>query len=173
MRNDDCGSWEPLLDRCSEAQGVGSFGCRQLSQLPFVHFAAPIPPNPSAEMLHAMYLSLYREAVKAAKGYKEGSNGDSATGDDTGPSQGPAAISYNLGLTESTMIICPRRNDSAQIPVSAVDNGNIDDLGIVALNGTILAGTLMVKAEAEWDELRNNQESLTNVLATIGYPRSD
>lgn len=71
------------------------------------------------------------------------------------------------------MMICPRRNESAHIPVSASDNANVADPGIVALNGTILAGTLMVKTGAEWDELRNNKETLTNVLETIGYPQSN
>lgn len=162
MRQDECGSWEPLVDRCSEAQEVGSSGCRQLGQLPFANFVIPIPPNPSATTLHAMYLSLYRAAVKAAKG-----------GSESASAEGPAVISYNLGLTESSMMICPRRNESACIPVDDVDNDNVADAGTVSLNGTILAGTLMVKAEAEWNELRSNQENLTNVLATIGYPPLD
>lgn len=162
MRQDHCANWEPLIDRLSSVHGVSSSGLRQLNHLPFAHFALPIPRNPSADTLHAMYLSLYRAAVKAA--------GDTAAGSNVGSSEGPAAISYNLALTESMMMICPRRNESAQIPV---DDGDASDSGIVALNGTILAGTLMVKAEADWDELRNNQGNLTNVLATIGFPPLD
>lgn len=168
MRQDDVsGSWEPLVDRFS-GSGCSSFnGLRQVKELPFAHFAAPIPPNPSAETLHAMYLSLYRAAVKAARGPDDGEISNDI------PIEGPAIISYNLGLTESTMMICPRKTESAQIPIGSVDVDNIADPGIVSLNGTILAGTLMVKAEAEWDELRKNQEHLTNVLETIGYPPLD
>ena len=41
------------------------------------------------------------------------------------------------------------------------------------LNGTILAGTLMVKAESEWDALRENPQYLMKVLEKIGFPRTD
>lgn len=161
MRQDGAGSWEPLIDRLQ-----GGSGLRRLEQLPFAHFAASMPSDPSADTLHAMYLSLYRAAVKAAKGPEE------IAGDDLA-ADGEAAISYNLALTDSTMIICPRRNENAQIPVESGVDDPVSEPGIVALNGTILAGTLMVKAEAEWNELRRNQGNLTDVLSTIGYAQLD
>jgi len=56
------------------------------------------------------------------------------------------------------------------VPVD-VDAGDIVDPGVISLNGTILAGTLMVKAEAEWDVLRARPELLVNALREVGFPR--
>lgn len=165
MRQDGTGNWEPLIDRVAEAQATGS-GLRRLEQLPFAHFALPVPSNPSADTLHAMYLSLYRAAVKAAQD-------DEKTTVDGVSAEGEAVISYNLALTDSTMMICPRRNENAQISVDSEADDQVAEPGIVALNGTILAGTLMVKAEAEWDELRKNHGNLTDILSTIGYSQLD
>jgi ATP adenylyltransferase len=36
------------------------------------------------------------------------------------------------------------------------------------LNGTLLAGTLLVKSEAEWDTLRNDESMLIEILSSIG-----
>jgi ATP adenylyltransferase. len=57
------------------------------------------------------------------------------------------------------------------VPVDAEKVGDIMDPGVVSLNGTVLAGTLMVKAEAEWDVLRASPEILREVLREVGYPR--
>lgn len=61
------------------------------------------------------------------------------------------------------MAICPRRNEAAIVPASNVE-------GSVAINGTILAGTLMVKDQGEWESLRRDPDLLSHVLATIGFP---
>ena len=66
-------------------------------------------------------------------------------------------------MTVNTMAICPRQAESATIPSS---NGQ----GEVAINGTILAGTLMVKDEGEWEILKRDPELLSRVLITIGIP---
>jgi ATP adenylyltransferase. len=71
------------------------------------------------------------------------------------------------------MMICPRKQETALVPVNSATTRDIVDPGVLSLNGTILAATLMVKAEGEWDALRENPEYLTQVLATIGYPRTD
>ena len=44
------------------------------------------------------------------------------------------------------------------------------DIGFVALNGTMLAGTLMVKYQEEWDVLRAEPERLDTLLEAIGIP---
>lgn len=59
------------------------------------------------------------------------------------------------------------------MPIDPAAAADIADLGVLSLNGTILAGTLMVKAESEWNALRENPELLTQVLATVGFPRTD
>ncbi|KAK1138931.1 bifunctional AP-4-A phosphorylase/ADP sulfurylase [Aspergillus melleus] len=164
----DSGSWQPLIDVVSsQPSSPSSSGSevRCLSHFPFAHFSLPLPSSPSADTLHAIYLSLYRTALATAKG-KSG-------GHDAQASSGPAAISYNLAMTESVMMICPRRNESSRIPVDPAVSQDIAEAGIVALNGTVLGGTLMVKAEAEWDLLRRNPEALANVLSEIGYPQPD
>lgn len=48
------------------------------------------------------------------------------------------------------------------------DDGS--DIGFVALNGTILAGTLMVKCQEQWDVLRAEPEKLDTLLEAIGIP---
>ena len=156
------GDRNPLIDMLD----TGPDGILSKSQLPFSHFALPIPSDADGDVLHRMYLSLYRAAVKASRGFKEAGNEDLDV-------EGEAVIGYNLAMTESTMMIVPRRNESAEIAVSSEETEDGSDSGVVALNGTILAGTLMVKAEAEWNELRRNQENLTKSLSTIGFPWED
>ncbi|RHZ61126.1 putative bis(5'-nucleosyl)-tetraphosphatase [Aspergillus thermomutatus] len=164
MSQGDSGSWRPFIDTVS-SQSVGPESeYRRLNQIPFAHFALPLPQNPSADTLHAIYLSLYRVALSTARG---------SLGDHARVTDGPAAISYNLAMTESTMMICPRRSETGRIPVDPSALRDVHEPGVVTLNGTILAGTLMVKAEAEWNEIRRNPETLADILATIGYPQPD
>lgn len=74
-------------------------------------------------------------------------------------------ISYNLGLTKKSMVLCPRTSEGLEIK-------NVDGkiIGSVALNGTLLAGTLLVKSEIEWDAVRKDEGILVDVLGTIGVP---
>ncbi|GAD94162.1 bis(5'-nucleosyl)-tetraphosphatase, putative [Paecilomyces variotii No. 5] len=164
MRESESDAWRPLVDHfASEKVAKTGSGLLVLPQLPFMHFARDIPLNPSADVLYEIYLSLYRAAVTAARGASE----------DSSRTEGPAAISYNLAMTLSTMIICPRRSETAQLTIDPQKAGDVHQAGTLSLNGTILAGTLMVKAEAEWNELRSNPENLNAVLAAISFPRSD
>jgi sulfate adenylyltransferase (ADP) / ATP adenylyltransferase len=66
-------------------------------------------------------------------------------------------------MTVDMMAICPRRNESANVPSSGGE-------APVSVNGTILAGTLMVKDKVEWDSLRQDPDLLSYLLSTIGYP---
>ena len=158
-------AWKPLIDVAAEGSKAHP-EYRWSDRLPFAHFALPLPSNPSAETLHAIYLSLYRAAVAAAAA-AEGKPHEH----DPHQTDGEAVISHNLAMTESAMMICPRRNESASISLGKKGAGDeVAGAGVIALNGTILAGTLMVKAEAEWNELRRNPEVLGSVLAAIGYP---
>ena len=76
-----------------------------------------------------------------------------------------SSISYNLGLTNKSMVLCPRTSEGLQIK-----NADGKIIGSVALNGTILAGTLLVKSDIEWDAVRKDEGLLVNVLETIGVP---
>lgn len=166
MRASESDPWTPLIDRFStEEAAADSSGYQQLPQLPFTHFALPIPQNASPEALYQIYLCLYKAAVSSVHGAEEGDAWDRI------PTEGPAAISYNLAMTLSTMMICPRRSEHARLTIDPAGAQDVLDAGVLSLNGTILAGTLMVKAEAEWNELRSKQGNLNAVLATIAFPR--
>jgi ATP adenylyltransferase len=65
------------------------------------------------------------------------------------------------------MVLCPRVSEGTKIKDS-----NREDVGPVALNGTVLGGTLLVKREAEWVALRNDESKLKDVLSAIGFPPS-
>ncbi|CAG8029584.1 unnamed protein product [Penicillium salamii] len=167
MRQPGSDAWYPLIDLLQPASPSPSPKYQHLPGLPFAHFALPLPPNPSADTLHSIYITLYKAAAAATRGHAPGQDTE------TLPSQGPSSISYNLAMTRSTMLICPRRQETAVIPIDAEAAKDIADPGVLSLNGTILAATLMVKAEGEWDSLRENPDHLAQVLATVGYPRTD
>lgn len=134
------GAWSPLIDRLV-ADGAS---------LPFATFAAPLPADISPRRLHELYLSLYYKAC-------------AATGIESTQNEGEAQINYNIGLTDSSLVVCPRRAEGVNIVASQGE-------GFVGLNGTLLAGTLLVKSEVEWDILRSGQEQLHKVLGAIGFP---
>lgn len=179
MRQPGSEGWEPLIDElnryaqrvlpCVQTPSCPALKRDPLPRLPFTHFAFPVLQRElPLHGLHLSYCTLYKVAV-AAPGVTDGEMELNATI----PKAGPALISYNLAMTETMMVICPRRQESALVPVESPPTAEILEPGVVAMNGTILAGTLMVKAEAEWDALRRDPELLTRGLATIGYPRSD
>ncbi|KAJ5731441.1 ATP adenylyltransferase C-terminal [Penicillium malachiteum] len=171
MRQPETEGWHPLIDvLTAHAQShPGSSTFQYLPHLPFAHFALPLPKNPSADTLQSIYISLYCAAVAATEGRdpRQGPTEPALSID------GPSAISYNLAMTLSTMMIAPRRSETAKIPMDPIAAGDIVDPGVLSLNGTILAGTLMVKAEAEWDALRSNPENLSRVLRDVGFSRVD
>jgi len=140
---------------------------RSLPQLPFVHFAVTIPPNPTPEQLYARYRLLYGTAVGTCRRYAERHSDENliieADHDDCA-----AVISYNLALTTSCMVICPRRSEGAMLKAGARHESG--SLGPVAVNGTILGGTLMVKTEEERNEMRSDDSNLYNLLQAVGIP---
>ncbi|KAJ5660376.1 hypothetical protein N7507_006827 [Penicillium longicatenatum] len=176
MRQSGTEGWHPLIELLAAQQPKTqspssptstSSPFQYMPHLPFAHFALPLPPNPSPEILHSIYMTLYRAAVAATEGR------DPAQAHVDLPAEGPAAISYNLAMTLSTMMIAPRRVETATVPVDMAAASDTLDPGVISLNGTILAGTLMVKAEAEWDSLRHHPENLNRALRDVGFPRVD
>ncbi|BDD57711.1 bifunctional AP-4-A phosphorylase/ADP sulfurylase [Monascus purpureus] len=176
---DVSGFWEPLIDGvpCSSSSTMTTTSTpsktdfKYIPHIPFAHFALPLPPNPSAETLHSIYLSLYKAAVAVTKSVSSSTDQEENYDTTTIATEGPIAIGYNLAMTVSTMLICPRKSDRAVIPVAREVEGQGAETGVVSVNGTVLAGTLMVKAESEWDLLREDPQVLTDVLVTVGYPR--
>ncbi|OAQ98675.1 hypothetical protein LLEC1_06947 [Akanthomyces lecanii] len=127
----------------------------------FATFSETIRLDTPREDLHAAYLRLYGQAVRAAaaaaKGDEMGGAAAAKAGDE-------AAISYNMAMTRDRLVICPRLAEGG--PIRDPDTGEV--VGQVSLNGTMLAGTALVKTEAEWDALRRNPQALTVVLKTVG-----
>jgi ATP adenylyltransferase len=46
-------------------------------------------------------------------------------------------------------------------------------IGPIELNGTVLAGTLLVKNEVEWNTLNHDDSQLLKLLKVIGIPSPD
>ncbi|KAI1121569.1 HIT-like domain-containing protein [Nemania abortiva] len=137
------GEWAVLADKV----------CGREKTLPFTVFTSPINTQMNADEKHLAYLALYQRAVRAAVVNVEAVE------------EGEAQISYNFAMTSTCMALCPRTAEGTPI---RDDMGN--EIGNVALNGTVLAGTALVKNKAEWDALRTNSTSLANVLEGIGVP---
>ncbi|KAI1433393.1 HIT-like domain-containing protein [Xylaria sp. CBS 124048] len=121
--------------------------------LPFTVFTSPVNAEMSAEAKHLAYLLLYKRAIGAVMASVEAAE------------EGEAQISYNFAMTRDSMILCPRTSEATRI-----FDGDGKDVGSVSLNGTVLAGTALVKNELEWDVLRTSKTALSDVLARIGVP---
>lgn len=124
--------------------------------LPFTYFHTSIPKDPDPADLMEKYWMLYHEAEAAL------------TGKPAVSIQNRANISYNLAMTITTIAICPRTSESGRLTEATSDEDHSS--GVVALNGTILAGTLMVKTKSEWDQLRQIPEQLRELLRSVGVP---
>ncbi|QPH02497.1 hypothetical protein C2857_006707 [Epichloe festucae Fl1] len=166
---------EPGLEWSVLADGPG------LDEAPFVVFSEAIRLGMPASELHGIYLRLYREACRAVEARGRSGNGSAAAAaaaveeeeeeeddddDDGAPADGPALISYNMALTRNKLVICPRLAQGG--PIYGEDGREV---GTLALNGTLLAGTALVKNEEEWDALRKKPGALVNVLKRIGLRR--
>lgn len=126
-------------------------------RVPFQTFAERIGPGADLE---GVYLRLYRRACEAVLGSAEAGAGDAGR---------EAKVDYNLAMTRDAMVIAPRVAEGTT--VSAVgDNGAREVVGKLALNGTVLAGTALVKTQAEWDALRAEPDQLLEILGRIGLP---
>ncbi len=143
---DGAGSWDVL------ANALLDDGVRE--KLPFAVAASRIVAAASPDELRATYLQLYREACAAA-------------GVDLAEElEGEAAISYNLAMTHETMVLCTRVAEGTGVRTAGGESA-----GTLALNGTVLAGTALVRYQEEWDALRGDPEQLAEVLRKIGIPR--
>ena len=131
--------------------------------LPFVHFATRLDTNISSSSLYSRYIMLMKTALSAS----QSPTGELAYELEDGieiAKDGRTTFSYNLALTTDIMAICPRKSESAPIE-------GLSEEHEVAINGTILGGTLMVKNETEWNSLRQSPRILDSMLQSIGYPR--
>lgn len=125
--------------------------------LPILHFATPLQESLSKSDLHARYTMLLKAALSASRHPGKPFNGDLGVEEN-----GSTVFSYNLAMTTERMAICPRSREGVGIPGAGPDS-------FVAINGTLLGGTLMVKDELEWDILRDSS-AIDGLLSSLGYP---
>ncbi|KAJ4407500.1 hypothetical protein N0V82_009893 [Gnomoniopsis sp. IMI 355080] len=147
-------AWSVLADRLAEDPTLADS-----MRVPFATFVERLGADVQPEELHAVYRRLYRRACHAANA------GAAMVGEEELLFEGEAKISYNLAMTKDAMVVCPRTAEGA-----AVLDGEGRDVGKLSLNGTVLAGTALVKSEAEWDALRNDPGQLWEILGKIGVP---
>lgn len=132
------------------------------ASLPFVNFGLHLPPNPSSNLLQQVYSDLYEAAAAKVHDYVKSHPGKL----ELHPTEeGNLPISYNLAMTTSAMVICPRRSEGQMIK-----RQDGTDLDFVALNGTVLAGTMMVKNEELFEILKHDATKLNALLTSIGIP---
>lgn len=110
-------------------------------------------------------MRLYGQAVSAVRSYNARHPGDPVEIEDNS-TDGWSSISYNLAMTTTSMMLCPRRREGADLKI----NNQGGSLGPINLNGTMLAGTLMVKTQDEWDLLRSDESRLNDILEAVGIP---
>lgn len=148
--------WNVLAKGLVDANGSGD------GKLPFKVFAESIHEDMGPGELRAVYLRLYNKAC-AAVGAGNGPSED----DLSRPDGVKAAISYNMAMTRTAMVVCPRTSEG-----SAVVDKQGKEVGKIALNGTVLAGTALVKSQSEWDALRADPAQLWDILGKIGVKAS-
>lgn len=129
--------------------------------LPFVHFATKLQASMTGSEIRAKYLLLMRAALASIST----ASGLNALDTVIICENGRTTFSYNLAMTTDLIAILPRKNEASDIPGLSGSS--------VAINGTILAGTMMVKAEDEWTAFRNQPGLMAHVLNQITYSRID
>ncbi|KAK2002400.1 ATP adenylyltransferase [Colletotrichum falcatum] len=140
--------WDVLAKQLGSSDAAG---------VPFSTFADKIHREMTPEDLHAIYLSLFNSAVEAVMAH---------IGTVDNLRDGDAPISYNLAMTTDRLVVLPRLAEGSTIFQDGAPVGNL------CLNGTVLAGTALVKNEAEWNalEAKNDGVQLSQVLSKIGLP---
>ena len=111
-----------------------------------------------------IYSRLYTFAASGVRQYIE-THSDLSLHD---TSHGDLPISYNLAMTADCMLIAPRR---AEGMVVKRDDGS--EVEAVALNGTFLGGTMMVKNEEVYGLLQEKPQRVEEIFAAVGVPWSE
>lgn len=130
-------------------------------KLPFIHFAVSLEDDPDHADILRKYQILLRAAFAGINGQVSGESLEKARIDD----HGKTTFSYNLAMTTKLMVILPRREESSRVLEAPGSE--------VAINGTILAGTMMVKADEEWQRLREEPDTVQRILCDILFPTAE
>jgi ATP adenylyltransferase len=135
----------------------------QNPNVPFAHFGRRFDSEPNGQQLVSIYNELYGLAKDTVDDFIAKNPSELALHPTDG---GNSPISYNLAMTTDGMVVLPRRSEGTMLK-----RPDGSEIGFVALNGTTLGGTLMVKHQEEWDVLRYQRGKLDSILSAIGIPR--
>ena len=135
------------------------------TSLPFKIFGSTLPLEPTSASLLKVYRELYKMSTSAAEEYLKVHPGNFQP---DATERGALEISYNLAMTTRSMVMCPRRREG--MVVRRDDGSEIDQ---VALNGTVLGGTMMVKNEELFQLLRDDNKRLVAALEAGGIPSGE
>lgn len=160
MAGEERSDWRVLCETMS-TPAHKSLPLLRNTDLPFVHFATRLSADMPASEIHARYLLLMKAAIASISEAGNLNSLDTVSIDH----EGRATFSYNLAMTTGIMAILPRKEEACAIPGLPAS--------FVAINGTILAGTLMVKAEDEWSSFCKHPEYLHRMFRDIAYLRED
>lgn len=166
----DDSAWQPLIHSLTTPTRISQpYQLDHNPHAPFLALSTPLSPSTTTTTtttgLHDRYTTLLRAAQLLTHTPITSvlTTALTTTPITSPPISSHVPLSYNLALTTSRMAIIPRRAEVASIP-------GLPTGGEVALNGTVLGGTLMVKERAEWDALRTRPGALDEVLRAVGYP---
>lgn len=152
--SDDSGEWDLLMNRIVNGD----------ADVPFEVFWEAVSDDFSIQELHAIYTRLYDKALSAVKAFIQHNPGALDLHE---TSSGDVPFSYNLGMTSKALMIIPRQKEGAPLTVDG------QEVGFAAFNGTVLAGTMIVKKHEEWDLLKGNGSLINELLQEIGIPRTE
>lgn len=160
MKGDAGDMWSPLCNTMT-SPAHSDLHLLHNPALPFIHFAVSLEDHPSPADMLRRYKVLLKAALTRISGCLSLESLEEAPIED----QGRTTFSYNLAMTTKLMVILPRRKESSRIM-------NTDE-STIAINGTILAGTMMVKEEQEWLQLRREPEMVERILRDISFPTTE
>jgi ATP adenylyltransferase len=141
-KDDIAGEWDLLMGSKSN-----------LKSMPLLFFQEDIPTTSSTADLHEIYARLLKSCREAWDVYGEDAKVQASE------------FSYNMGMQTSSIVLCPRIKEGVTL-----HRDDESEIGYVALNGTMMGGTLMVKRAEEWDYLQNTANAIDRVLEALGLP---
>ncbi|KAL2693658.1 hypothetical protein Neosp_000219 [[Neocosmospora] mangrovei] len=130
------------------------------AKLPFTAIARNIS-GMDADQLHSTYLNMYQKGCMVEATLTRHPKHDNE------PSlKGSSRISYNLAMTKDTMVLLPRLSDKIHLEDAEGKPLNIK----LSVNGTILAGTVLVKEARDYQMIQKFPGALKRGLERIGVP---
>lgn len=137
-------------------------------KLPFVYFTAPLRGKETAEQLQKTYIALLEIARQTIDAYTSADpDAENIEADKDLPKSEEVPFSYNMAFMDKLMVILPRTSSGSEI-----EGEDGEENGYVELNGTALAGTLLVKERDVYErfEGEKGEKLLEKVLGGIGVP---